>query len=112
MITNKSITYYHKDFDVNRLTTWTKYIFNDVWLFARRGSTINEGYENAHDVNVRIPLSDVNDVSIFEIGDIVCVGTQSDIAKQSDLEGKEFYNVTSIAINDFGGTPHIHLGGR
>lgn len=112
MLTNKTITYYHKGMDANRLTTWTRYIFEDVWVFGGKGSSINKGYENANDVNVRIPLEDVQDASIFDLGDIICVGIHENIEKQSDLEGAEYYNVTSINVNDFGNTPHIHLGGK
>ena len=79
-----------------------------VW----KGSGINKGYENANDVNVRIPMEYVEDKTIFKVGDIIAVGEQGDISKQSDLQGKEFYNVTSVNVNDFGNNPHIHLGGK
>lgn len=113
MLTNNKITYYHKSNDnENKLTTWTKYNFDEVWLFGGKGSSINRGYENANDVNVRISMEFVKDTTIFAIGDIIAVGSQPDIEKQSDLNGKEFYNVTSININNFGGVPHVHLGGK
>ncbi len=113
MITNNKITYYHKVLnEVTRLEQWQKIVFNDVWVFGGKGSGINKGYENANDVNVRIPMEYVDDFTIFKIGDIIAVGIQEDISKQSDLEGKEFYNVTSININNFGNNPHIHLGGK
>ena len=113
MIVNKGITYYHKILDTNtRLEKWNKTIFSNVWVFSGKGSSINKGYENANDMNVRIPIEYVKDKSIFSIGDIVAIGRQSDITEQSDLEGKEFYNVTSINVNDFGNNPHIHLGGK
>ena len=112
MLSNNDITYYHKGMDKDRLTTWTKYGFTDVWVFGGKGSSINVGYENANDVNVRISMDKVSDATIFAIGDIICIGTQENITKQSDLEGKEYYNVTSININNFGSTPHVHLGGK
>lgn len=113
MITNKSITYYHKTLNNNtKLEEWIKTDFSDVWVFGGKGSSINIGYENANDVNVRIPMEYVNDTSIFSIGDIVAIGIHDNISKQSDLKGIEFYNVTSININDFGNNPHIHLGGK
>lgn len=112
MITNKPITYFKKGLDGNKLTTWTRYIFDKAWVFGGKGSSINKGYENANDVNVRIPLEIVDDKSIFAIGDIIAVGYLPNISKQSDLQGEEFYNVTSITINDFGNNPHIHLGGK
>ena len=112
MITNNSITYYHKSLDNNKLEKWTRIVFKDVWVAGGKGSSINKGYENANDLDVRIPMELVNDTSIFKIGDIVAIGIQEDIIRQSDLNGKEFYNVTSINNNNFGNNPHIHLGGK
>ena len=113
MITNKKITYYHKVLNnITKLEEWTKVVFDNVWLFGGKGSSINKGYENANDVDIRIPMEYVSDTTIFNIGDIVAVGEQENISKQSDLKGKEFYNITSININDFGYNPHIHLGGK
>ena len=112
MITNQAVTYFKKGLDSNKLETWTRYVFDDVWLFGGKGSSINKGYENANDVNVRIPMEYVEDSSIFTIGDIIAVGIQEAITKQTDLNGKEFYNVTSININNFGNNPHVHLGGK
>ena len=113
MITNKTITYYHKILNnTTHLEEWSKVVFTNVWLFSGKGSLINVGYENANNVNVRIPMEYIQDKSIFQIGDIIAVGEQPDISKQSDLNDKEFYNVTSININDFGNNPHVHLGGK
>ena len=104
MITNGSITYYHKTLNNNKLPIWNKYVFESVWHFGGKGSSINKGYENANDVDIRIPMEYVEDKNIFTIG--------PEISKQSDLQGKEFYNVTSITINEYGNNPHIHLGGK
>ena len=112
MITNKPITYYHKELDPNKLPIWIKYVFDSVWIFSGKGSSINKGYENANDMDVRIPMEYVRNKNIFAIGDIVAVGKQSNITKQSDLNGKEFYNITSVNINNFGSNPHVHLGGK
>ena len=73
---------------------------------------MNKGYDNSNDLNVRIPMEYVKDVNMFDIGDIVALGENPDISRQSDLEGIEFYNVTKINVNDFGNNPHIHLGGQ
>lgn len=112
MITNKPITYYHKELDINKLPIWIKYVFDNVWIFSGKGSSINKGYENANDMDVRIPMEYVRNKNIFAIGDIVAVGKQGNISQQSDLNGKEFYNITSVNINDFGSSPHVHLGGK
>ena len=110
MITNKAITYYHKTLDNNKLEKWERYVFEKVWAFGGKGSSLNAGYENANDINVRIPSLDNKE--IFSIGDIIAIGIQPSIEKQSDLKGVEFYNVTSVTVNDFGNNPHIHLGGK
>ena len=112
MITNNKITYYKKSWNENRIEIWTKYVFDDVWVFGGKGSSINKGYDNANDVNVRIPMELVKNTDLFKIGDIVAIGIQGNITKQSDLKGIEFYNITSININDFGNNPHVHLGGK
>lgn len=112
MITNNSITYYQKSLDEHKLDKYKKYIFEKVWAFGGKGSSINKGYENANDINVRIPMEFVDDKSIFKIGDIIALGVQGNIEKQSDLKDVEFYKVTSITINEYGNNPHIHLGGK
>lgn len=114
MITNSEVTIYHKT-AVVRKDKWVRYNYKNAWVFGGRGSGINKGYENANDVNVRIPYKTNEDLDIanFSIGDIVCKGSiQKDITSQSELNGVEFYNITSITNNTFGNSPHIHLGGK
>lgn len=115
MITNNSITIYHKSgLDLStRLEKWTRYNYNKVWFFGGKGAGINKGYDNANDVQIRIPYDDNLDISSFAIGDIVVEGTlTTDIETQQDLDGYNVYNITSINNNNFGNNPHIHLGGR
>lgn len=113
MLVNKEITYYHKVLnETTRLEEWERHIFRNAWVFAGKGSTQSKGYDNANELNVRIPMQYIKDVELFNIGDIVALGEQGEIIKQSDLEGIEFYNVTKINVNDFGNNPHIHLGGQ
>lgn len=109
MITNNSITYFHKTLNNQRLEEWQKTYYNDVWLFKTKGGNANEGYERQNTFDVRIPIEYAN--STFSIGDIVVVGQCGDIETQADLEGQEYFNVLSINVNDFGNNPHIHLGG-
>ena len=115
MIINASLTHYHKTLDeATRLEKWIRYNYENVWWFGGKGSSINKGYENANDVNVRIPY-DKNDIDIsnLAIGDIVVKGTlDTDITTQQDLKKYEVYNITSINDNNFGINPHIHLGGK
>lgn len=113
MITNNKITYYHKVLNnTTKLEEWSRVLFDKVWLFGGKGASINKGYENANDVDIRIPMEYVQDTTIFKVGDIVATGEHGKIERQSDLKDVEFYNVTSININDFGNNPHIHLGGK
>ena len=115
MITNASLTHYHKTLDeATRLEKWIRYNYANVWWFGGKGSSINKGYENANDVDVRIPY-DKNgiDISNLAIGDIIIKGTlDTDITTQQDLNSYEVYNITSINDNNFGINPHIHLGGK
>ena len=117
MITNKSLTVYHQDgLDIaTRLEKWTRYNYDNVWFFGGKGAGINKGYENANDVQIRIPY-DVNEnlnIESFSIGDIVVEGTlTTNIDTQQDLEGYNFYNITSLNDNNFGNNPHIHIGGK
>ena len=47
MITNKSLTVYHKGFDsFTRKETWTRFNYENVWIFGGRGAGINKGYDN------------------------------------------------------------------
>ena len=96
------------------LEKWTRYNYDYVWFFGGKGAGINKGYDNANDVQVRIPY-DKNNVSIdnFAIGDILVKGElNTNIETQQDLSGYETYNITSINNNNFGDNQHIHLGGK
>lgn len=116
MITNASLTIYHKVFnETTRLEEWRRYNYDNVWWFGGKGSGINKGYENANDCNIRIwyEKNDNLNIANFSIGDIVIKGTlDTDITTQQDLNSYEVYNITSINDNNFGVNPHIHLGGK
>ena len=109
MITNNSITYFHKSLNNQRIEVWEKTYYPDVWLFKTKGSNVSEGYERQNTFDIRIPIEYAH--SVFSIGDIVVVGQCEDIETQADLEGKEYFNVLSVNVNNFGNNPHIHLGG-
>lgn len=117
MITNSSLTIYHKDgLDVaTHFEKWTRYNYDNVWFFGGKGASINKGYDNANDVEIRLPYSKNSNLnaSNFAIGDIIVQGTlETDIQTQQDLENYLTYNITSINNNNFGNNPHIHLGGK
>ena len=115
MITNSSLTLYHQGHDQEqRKTTWTRYNYDNVWWFGGKGAGINKGYDDANDVDVRIPYDkNTIDISNIAIGDILVNGTlTTDITAQQDLSSYDVYNITSINNNNFGNNPHIHLGGK
>jgi len=116
MITNSSLTIYHMSgLDVStHLEKWTRYNYSKVWFFGGKGASINKGYDNANDVEIRIPYDQNADLDItkFAIGDIIVQGTlETDIETQEDLSSYDIYNITSIKNNTFG-TEHIHIGGK
>lgn len=116
MITNSSLTIYHKGFDSEKhVEIWTRYNYPKVWFFGGQGASINKGYDNANDVQIRIPYHQNNNLNInnFKKGDIIVQGTLDfDITRQQDLKNYLIYNITSIKNNNFGSSQHIHIGGK
>lgn len=117
MITNSTLTVYHKNgLDVaTRTEKWVRYNYDNVWFFGGEGASTNKGYENANDVQIRIPYkqNDNLDPNNFDIGDIIVQGTLDiDIETQQDLEGYLVYAITSKTDNQFGSQPHIHISGK
>lgn len=117
MITNSKLTIYHKDgLDVaTHLEKWTRYNYDNVWFFGGKGASINKGYDNANDLEIRLPYdSNANlNISNFAMGDIIVQGELStNINTQDDLINYDIYNITSIKNNNFGNNKHIHIGGR
>ena len=117
MICNNSLTIYHMNGldPATHLEKWTRYNYNKVWFFGGKGAGINKGYDNANDVQVRIPYDQNEGLNIedFAIGDIIVEGTLDiDIETQEDLKEYLVYNINSINNNNFGNNQHIHLGGK
>lgn len=116
MLCNSKLTIYHKSgLDVaTHFELWSRYNYDNVWFFGGKGAGISKGYDNANDVEIRIPY-DANEVDIdnFAIGDIIVEGhLDTNITTQQDLKGYLIYNITSINNNNFGINKHIHLGGK
>lgn len=121
MLVNSNLTVYHKGFDEEkRLETWTRFNYgkrneNKVWFYGGKGASVNEGYENANDVKIRIPY-DINlnlNIKNFKIGDILVQGyLDFDIRTQLDLKDYEIYNIASVVNNTSGSNQHIHIGGK
>ena len=116
MINNSELTIYHKYFDEEkRIEKWQRYNYDKVWFFGGKGASINKGYDNANDVEIRLSYSLLEDLDInnFAIGDIIVQGNlETDIQRQQDLNDYLTYNITSIKNNNFGTSPHIHIGGK
>ena len=117
MITNSSLTIYHQNGldETTHLETWKRYTYDKVWFFGGKGASVNKGYDNANDVEVRIPYDQNKglDIKDFAIGDIIIQGTLDlDINTQQDLIDYLIYNITSIKDNKFGNNQHIHIGGK
>ena len=115
MITNASLTIYHKEYnEATRLEKWKRYNYDKVWFFGGKSAGINKGYDNANNVDVRIPY-DINTINIenIKIGDILVKGALiEDITTQQDLSNYDVFNITSINDNNFGNNPHIRIGGK
>ena len=116
MITNSTLTIYHKGLDENtRLEKWIRFNYENVWFFGGEGASTNKGYENANDVQIRIPYekNDNLDIRNFAQGDIIVQGTlEDDITTQQDLSDYLVYAITSINDNQFGKRSHIHISGK
>ena len=116
MLVNSDMTLYHKVLDTEtRLEKWERYYIEKVWWYGGKGANTQKGYENANDVQIRIPYEMNENLSIanFNVGDIVCKGNiEKTITSQSELNGVEYYNITAINNNTFGNNAHIHLGGK
>ena len=101
--------------DTNKWKTcYTDFTLEYIMTFTGdKIDKINKGYDNANDVQIRIPYGSNIDIANFSIGDIVVQGTlNTDIETQEDLNDYLIYNITSINDNNFGNNPHIHLGGK
>ena len=116
MLVNSDMTLYHKVHDAEtRLEKWERYYIEKVWWYGGKGANTQTGYENANDVQIRIPyeMNENLNIANFNVGDIVCKGNiEKTITSQSGLNGVEYYNITAINNNTFGNNAHIHLGGK
>jgi len=107
MITNSDLTIFHKTINKNtKDVSYEKYYYDNVWFFGGKGASVNKGYDNANDVDIRIPYSKDLDVSEISIGDILVKG------RVNNYDTNDKYSITSINDNNFGNNPHIHIGGK
>lgn len=112
MLVNSSLTVYHK-VEIDHDYKWVKYFYKNIWWFGGKGASLNKGYENANDVQIRI-YYDLNpnlDYNNFGIGDILVQGEHKDITSEEDITS-EYFNITSLNNNIFGNNKHIHIGGK
>ena len=110
MITNNSITLYHKI--KGRTERYERYNYSNVWTYGGHGASLNKGLTEMNDLIVRIPYSKNNvDINNINIGDIIVIGTlDTDISAESDLTN--YYKIMSIKDNTYGDNPHIHIGAK
>ena len=116
MLVNSGTTIYHKGLDEEtRDTAWTRFNYENTWVFGGKGAGIRKGYQDANDIEIRIwyDLNNGLDIKNFAIGDII-VGESInlDISKQEDLKDYQIYSITSMNDNKFGINKHIHIGGK
>lgn len=117
MLINSQLTIYHNGGidQTTRTIKWVRYNYDNVWFFGGKGASIHKGYDNANDVDIRIPYDMNTNLSIsnFSIGDIIVQGNLTiDITSQQDLDSYLVYNIKSINDNNFGNNQHIHIGGK
>ena len=115
MLVNSSLTVYHK-VEIDHDYKLVRYFYENIWWFGGKGASLNKGYENANDVQIRIPY-DLNpslNYNNFGIGDILVQGEYEDIVSENDLKDLNipYYNITSLNNNVFGNNKHIHIGGK
>lgn len=112
MLVNSDLTVYHK-VEVDHDYKWVTHYYEKIWWFGGKGASLNKGYENANDVQIRIPygLNPKLNYNNFGIGDILVQGKHEDITSEENITG-EYYNITSLNNNVFGNNKHIHIGGK
>ena len=115
MLVNSSLTVYHK-VEIDHDYKWVRYFYKYIWWFGGKGTSTNKGYDNANDVQIRIPydLNSSLDYNNFGIGDILVQGEYEDIVSENDLKDLNipYYNITSLNNNVFGNNKHIHVSGK
>lgn len=117
MITNSSMTLYHKRYNSNKgLDEYDRYTIDYVNWQGGKGASIDKGYEKANDIKIWIPYLKNEDLSEipFAIGDVIVKGVINDkIIKQSDLK-VDNYNITTLIDNNYGSNnmQHIYIGAK
>lgn len=116
MLVNGSITHYHKGYDkINKVTTWTRYNYDNVHIIGGKGSSTNKGYAEANDVEIRIWYQLNNaDFSNFAIGDIIVDShITTNITTKTDIKTGNIYEIKSLKNNNFVNlSKHIHISGK
>ena len=110
MLTNNSVTIYHKTLNENtRLEEYTRHVYENAWVFLN--TQVNNNADT-NKLNVRLAYS-LNSINLddISIGDILVIGSsQENISTQDDLE--QSYNIVSIKNNNFGSEQHLHIIGE
>ena len=118
MITNGSLTIFHKGFDVDtRLEKWIRFNYSNVWFVDKQGAIIDKGYSERNNFECRIPYAQNENLNVknFAKADIAIKGTINyDISDDSELDDFETYNIKVITNANYGTSDrqHIHLSGE
>ena len=115
MLTNNKVTIYHKTLDkTTRLEKWTRYNYDNVWVFEHRSASITNQIDNANNIEIRIPYS-LNNINInnLKTADVIVAGhLDLDINTIQDLKNYNTYVIDNITDNQNGYNQHIHIGGK
>lgn len=112
MITNSSLTLYHKIVGENHTETFKRIEINNAWVYKNEGSIQSNGLQRNYNVQIRIPYynNDRIDIKNFSIGDVICIGIDNKIIKKTTEKNDDNYTIVSITNNLVGNEPHIRIG--
>lgn len=111
MISNTDLTILHREYDIDTgYDKWIKTYISNAWWFENSGSTISSQGQNANDTfTVRIERTDL----LIEKGDLLVRGkVDIEVNLVSDLKNYDYFKVTGVNVNSFGGTPHTKVVGE
>lgn len=108
MLTNTDCTIYHRVRDpLTKDISWVRQYVERCWWFKNTASNIStEGVRNADVLTIRILDMEI----LVEKDDCVIKGNcDVQIKTISDLEGYDYFKVTTANRNVFGDNPHIKV---
>lgn len=115
MKTNTKVTIFHRTI-VSLSPIYTRFVINNVMWQGGHGSSLNKGIEEGNDLKCYIPYENDNlkDV-LIDIGDYIVRGEITGvITSKRDLQGLDYYTITSKEIRDYGSDvmKHLQIGAK